>query len=506
MKKRFGKWTFAALCALMLFLAGIPTAAAQSEMPQVILTFDKESVNVGEEVTASYEVVGGSGEYRDFYLNINAVTHGLPGQSDLTHTVKEVRLSERTGLLTAVPMFGYELYAYLIFQDENGQTFYFDTGRIPVLGDTTVFPTVTVTLDKSSVEVGEDITASYEVVGGSGEYRNFNLSIDVVTHGLPGESDLTNTVKEVRLSERTGSLTAVPMYGYELYAYLIFQDENGQTFYFDTGRIAVLGDTTVFPTVTLTLDKSSVEIGEDVTVSYEVVEGSGKYSNFYLSIEAVAHGLPGYSDLAHTLKKKILTGRTGSLTAVPKFGYELYAYLVFKDENGQSFYFNSGEIPITGTTGTFTAYKVTEGGNNPVYPGSGELTFRVDAEFAKFRTVLVDDERVSETAYLVWPGSTYVALKESYLKALPFGPHTISVLFTDGYAETLFTVERATSPQPGDGGTPTEPGDGDTPPQTAPASTPPQTGDSATPFLWLALCLLAGAGLLRGLRLARRHS
>ena len=64
-------------------------------MPQVILTFDKESVNVGEEVTASYEVVGGSGEYRDFYLNINAVTHGLPDKR-LDHTVKEVRLSERT--------------------------------------------------------------------------------------------------------------------------------------------------------------------------------------------------------------------------------------------------------------------------------------------------------------------------------------------------------------------------------------------------------------------------
>ena len=66
MKKRFGKWTFAALCALMLFLAGIPTAAAQSEMPQVILTFDKESVNVGEEVTASYEVVGGEWKLQEF--------------------------------------------------------------------------------------------------------------------------------------------------------------------------------------------------------------------------------------------------------------------------------------------------------------------------------------------------------------------------------------------------------------------------------------------------------
>ena len=216
MKKRFGKWTFAALCALMLFLAGIPTAAAQSEMPQVILTFDKESVNVGEEVTASYEVVGGSGEYRDFYLNINAVTHGLPGQSDLTHTVKEVRLSERTGLLTAVPMFGYELYAYLIFQDENGQTFYFDTGRITVLGDTTVFPTVTLTLDKSSVEIGEDVTVSYEVVEGSGKYSNFYLSIEAVAHGLPGYSDLAHTLKKKILTGRTGSLTAVPKFGYEL--------------------------------------------------------------------------------------------------------------------------------------------------------------------------------------------------------------------------------------------------------------------------------------------------
>ena len=373
MKKRFGKWTFAALCALMLFLAGIPTAAAQSEMPQVILTFDKESVNVGEEVTASYEVVGGSGNYRNFHFDISAITRGEQDYA-LSHIIAYANYDTRSGKLTAVPKFGYTVLASLGFEDENGQNFYYESEKISVLGDTTVFPTVTITFDKDNVNVGEEVTASYEVVGGSGNYRNFHFDISAITRG---EQD---------------------------YA------------------------------------------------------------------------------LSHIIAYADYNTRSGKLTAVPKFGYTVMVSLGFEDENGQNFYYESEKLPISGTTGTVNDYEVIEGGGNAAYTGSGALTFRINADFEKFRALLVDDRLVSESGYTAWSGSTYVSLKESYLDTLSEGTHTLSALFSDGYAETTFIVGPSA------------------------AATPPRTGDTAMPYLWLTACLLAGAGFFCGLRRAKKHS
>ena len=235
------------------------------------------------------------------------------------------------------------------------------------------------------------------------------------------------------------------------------------------------------PQVTLSFNKESVNVGEEVTASYEVVGGSGKYKDFYISIEAVTHGQPEQGDMSHTLKYEISSEKTGSISAVVKFGYSLYAYLIFEDENGQSFYYESEKLPVSGTTGTVTYYEVIEDGGNPVYTGNGALTFRINADFEKFRAVLVDDRPVPETGYTAWAGSTFVSLRESYLNSLSEGTHALSALFSDGYAETTFTVG-----------------------MTA-AATPPRTGDTAMPCLWLTACLLAGAGLFWGLRQAKQH-
>ena len=66
MMKFFWRMMFFILVGLILTMGGISAAMAQSEAPQVTLSFNKESVNVGEEVTASYEVVGGVESIRIF--------------------------------------------------------------------------------------------------------------------------------------------------------------------------------------------------------------------------------------------------------------------------------------------------------------------------------------------------------------------------------------------------------------------------------------------------------
>ena len=323
------------------------------------------------------------------------------------------------------------------------------------------------------------MTASYEVVGGSGNYRNFHFDISAITRG---EQDyaLSHIIAYANYDTRSGKLTAVPKFGYTVLASFGFEDENGQNFYYESEKISVLGDTTVFPTVTITFDKDNVNVGEEVTASYEVVGGSGNYRNFHFDISAITRGEQDYA-LSHIIAYADYNTRSGKLTAVPKFGYTVMVSLGFEDENGQNFYYESEKLPISGTTGTVNDYEVIEGGGNAAYTGSGALTFRINADFEKFRAVLVDDRPVPETGYTAWAGSTFVSLRESYLNSLSEGTHALSALFSDGYAETTFTVG-----------------------MTA-AATPPRTGDTAMPCLWLTACLLAGAGLFWGLRQAKQH-
>ena len=79
-----------------------------------------------------------------------------------------------------------------------------------------------------------------------------------------------------------------------------------------------------------------------------------------------------------------------------------------------------------------------------------------------------------------------VTLKAAYLSTLALGGHILRIDFTDGYAETTFTVRTAA--------TPVEPD-------------VPKTGDPAQPLLWLGIMLMAGAALMatRAVRRRRRN-
>ena len=65
---------------------------------------------------------------------------------------------------------------------------------------------------------------------------------------------------------------------------------------------------------------------------------------------------------------------------------------------------------------------------------------------------------LSEDVYTYENGSLIVKLKDSYLNTLSVGDHTLKVEFTDGEAETVFTVIKKTEP-------------------VTPSYTPPKTGD-----------------------------
>ena len=88
------------------------------------------------------------------------------------------------------------------------------------------------------------------------------------------------------------------------------------------------------------------------------------------------------------------------------------------------------------------------GANQTVALGSA-AAFRIDYNYAAFRSVAVDGVTLTPTDYTTWEGSTWVKLTPAYVKTLGIGTHTLSVYFDGATATTTFTVGSQPNPATG---------------------------------------------------------
>ncbi len=123
-------------------------------------------------------------------------------------------------------------------------------------------------------------------------------------------------------------------------------------------------------------------------------------------------------------------------------------------------------------------YKITAGASLTVTKGNS-VTFTSNAPFGKFVGVLVDGKTVAASNYTAVSGSTKVTLKATYINTLAPGEYTLTIVSTDGYASTTFTVKSATADIPA-------------------------TGDSEMLSLWIALFTVSAFGLIATLMPKRR--
>ena len=118
-------------------------------------------------------------------------------------------------------------------------------------------------------------------------------------------------------------------------------------------------------------------------------------------------------------------------------------------------------------------YEILDGTDNAWTSGSKDsLVVHADAEMSKLGAVKVDGETVDPVNYTVTEGSTIVTLSADYLSTLAVGEHTITLVFTDGTAETTFTVEAA---QPEETEPETTIPEGTEPETTVPEESQPET-------------------------------
>ena len=91
-----------------------------------------------------------------------------------------------------------------------------------------------------------------------------------------------------------------------------------------------------------------------------------------------------------------------------------------------------------------TTYKILEGAGQTVnISNSGDLIFRFDIEYAKFKEngkVYIDGKLVDQSNYIVKEGSTIITFNDDYVKNLSVGEHTLKVAVEDGEVFTTFTI------------------------------------------------------------------
>ena len=88
------------------------------------------------------------------------------------------------------------------------------------------------------------------------------------------------------------------------------------------------------------------------------------------------------------------------------------------------------------------------GANQTVALGSA-AAFRIDYNYAAFRSVAVDGVILTPADYTTWDGSTWVKLTAACTKSLTPGTHTLSVYFDGATAATTFTVGGQPNPATG---------------------------------------------------------
>ena len=114
------------------------------------------------------------------------------------------------------------------------------------------------------------------------------------------------------------------------------------------------------------------------------------------------------------------------------------------------------------------------------------LSFTSNAAYSDFIRVELDGSELSEENYEKAEGSIIITLDADYVATLPAGEHTIGIVSESGTATTTFTVAEKAAPGTSDDS------DRDS---KADADKNAKTGDDTNLALWIALMLLAGAGI-----------
>ena len=125
--------------------------------------------------------------------------------------------------------------------------------------------------------------------------------------------------------------------------------------------------------------------------------------------------------------------------------YIFYLYIDGNEENDLNMINKSlvGTITVAEATATYELTNEDGTSYTPSYYGSGTKVVRSSAALSKFKEVKVDNTTVDGSNYTLTEGSTIVTFKESYLKTLSEGEHTLKIISNDGFAYGKIIIRKS---------------------------------------------------------------
>ncbi|MDD6190035.1 MAG: leucine-rich repeat domain-containing protein, partial [Firmicutes bacterium] len=189
-----------------------------------------------------------------------------------------------------------------------------------------------------------------------------------------------------------------------------------------------------------------------------------------------------YGDYAdHTLTKTEAQAATVTETGNKEYWHCKDCKKYFSDAAG------TNEIKLDDTVISKLTPEIIKGMDQSATEGEKKaLSFTSNAAYSDFIRVELDGGELSEENYEKAEGSIIITLDADYVATLPAGEHTIGIVSESGTAETTFTVEEKAAPGTSDDS------DNDS---KADAEDSAKTGDDTNIAVWIALMLLAGAGI-----------
>lgn len=257
---------------LLLALPAFGTTDSPTLAVSVSLNTPSADAAKGESITATVTASGGTGSYEYYFIWL-VTENGIeePAYSEII----------QSNISSFTPKHGSAGRVAVMVSDLNEQ----DYGTVEQTFSITGAPQplgITVKFDKTSVKVGEPIKASWTVTGGTPPYE-------------PGWGywDIKEANgNEIRDSFRIigSDTTFVPIAGATAVFYISFNDSLGKFTEFESDPVTITGAPATEPfTALLTLDKSEVQSGEPITVSWTYQGGTAPYQFQYyrfFSVEA----------------------------------------------------------------------------------------------------------------------------------------------------------------------------------------------------------------------------
>ena len=254
-------------------------------------------------------------------------------------------VTERAGTILYTPHTGEKEYVQYIIWDSNGRS-------IKISSQTcTLKPkpfAVKTTYNKVRYIYGEEVTATYEISGGTEIYTSGTYKCYVM--------DKTGALTEIAsgnldISKKTGTIKFTPENGQKFYITYTVNDSEGSKIDTKSETVSLIIKPVEIKT---TFDKSSYAVGTEITANWQIEEGSGPFTR----IEYTCVYVDDYSYTRVSCGEMDTSKRNGTIRFTPTRGeYAAIYYTVYNSDYDTFYNVNGSDVELTGGSASSHDYE-----------------------------------------------------------------------------------------------------------------------------------------------------